>query len=576
MPDIYSFIQEIIPDGSRMVFEKLTENFPNSQEVIVELCSFIESLVENEVDKADAIEVLGLYRSIESINSIANAVDFANQKSKDSSHPIKTSSCFALMNIGSPKCVPLLIKILMEHIKNIDKSEKQLLRLSPSLKNNLSGYQAIIAISKIGGDEAYKILYRITNNEFGIFSEIYNEDAQHALNQMPVQIVKQKSRYPNLGAVSISSQPHINVREKHVAEDWFQKGNKALNERELENAIKFYNNAKQIIDDMSVNNQLGLVYVEKNLYDTALNYYRQALVFEPNSETVYFNMSIAYSKIGDGSKSIICVKKAALLGNIRAQEILTNLNISEDRWHDDVDLTNVLIRNYSNITEQEIDAEIVSGLRYTLYRLNFDKPQLPYKMFEEDPVKYEILLQYGEKLLYEVRSKRQLNAITTMRIIDHYEYTDNHSEHTEHKLSEIRALYTCNTIVTKKKCSQIYFKTNSKIYLFPLVPKDDRFLKIVQDNFKPQIIHKEGEFDYSYLQEEILPFVVLGGIGVSVALSLVIFFIWDIFKIPFIIMVAIVLLIAFCFFLHGFDEPFGYKGYRKDLAEIDKRKDEKE
>jgi len=102
--EIYKSLKEILPNGNPYAFMKLKENHGNSIELINELCNFINNPEEVVVDKADAVQVLGMLDipvvlKPKVIKTLKMAMDVANRQSKDDMHPVKVEVNEAMRKI---------------------------------------------------------------------------------------------------------------------------------------------------------------------------------------------------------------------------------------------------------------------------------------------------------------------------------------------------------------------------------------------------------------------------------------------------------------------------------------------
>jgi len=102
--ELYKGLKEILPNGNPYAFNTLAKKYGNSAKLINELCRFINNPDEVVVDKADAIEVLGMMSVPNNLKTMVSdtfikAMKVANQQSKDDLHPVKTEIKKARMNL---------------------------------------------------------------------------------------------------------------------------------------------------------------------------------------------------------------------------------------------------------------------------------------------------------------------------------------------------------------------------------------------------------------------------------------------------------------------------------------------
>ncbi len=76
-------------------------------------------------------------------------------------------------------------------------------------------------------------------------------------------------------------------------------GNEYLTAGDLRNATREYERAQEIApDDPFVNNNLGLVYMEKELFSLAVSYFERAIEVLPYYYKAYNNLGNAYHELG--------------------------------------------------------------------------------------------------------------------------------------------------------------------------------------------------------------------------------------------------------------------------------------
>ncbi len=62
-------------------------------------------------------------------------------------------------------------------------------------------------------------------------------------------------------------------------------------------------------NDANVYNNMGITYAKQDNFDKAIVCYQKAIAIDPKDARVYFNMGLAYNKQGDYDKAIACFQK---------------------------------------------------------------------------------------------------------------------------------------------------------------------------------------------------------------------------------------------------------------------------
>jgi tetratricopeptide (TPR) repeat protein len=95
------------------------------------------------------------------------------------------------------------------------------------------------------------------------------------------------------------------------AADWFQKGYNALEVKEYDNAILYYQKAIELNPNFfAAYYSLGIAYKLKGNFDKAIQSYEKAIELNPNFSDAYYNLGLAYRSKGDLNKAIRSYEKA--------------------------------------------------------------------------------------------------------------------------------------------------------------------------------------------------------------------------------------------------------------------------
>ena len=107
------------------------------------------------------------------------------------------------------------------------------------------------------------------------------------------------------------------------AADWLQKGDDAYNNKEYDEAIRFYSRNIELKPDNAVAYyNMGMAYTGRIDYTKAIQSYEKAIELKPDSPLSYYNMGHVYSKLDKPELRILNYKKAANLGQKGAQDWL--------------------------------------------------------------------------------------------------------------------------------------------------------------------------------------------------------------------------------------------------------------
>ncbi|MDP1675325.1 MAG: tetratricopeptide repeat protein [Bacteroidota bacterium] len=107
------------------------------------------------------------------------------------------------------------------------------------------------------------------------------------------------------------------------ATDWFEKGYRAYNSNDLDNAIIYYQQAIKLNPNVyEVYNNLALSYKNKGYADKAIQYFEKAIELNPQNPDPYINLGKAYYDKGNFEKKVFYTKKAAILGDEEARRWL--------------------------------------------------------------------------------------------------------------------------------------------------------------------------------------------------------------------------------------------------------------
>ena len=111
-----------------------------------------------------------------------------------------------------------------------------------------------------------------------------------------------------------------------------------LKEGKYDKAIQCYEKAIELNpQDYEAYNDMGIAYMNSGSYEMAIESFEKTLSINPKLAKPYFNLSIAYTrkgekedpiaKNGDDDTALLCLKKAAKLGDAQAQKFLNDAGI---------------------------------------------------------------------------------------------------------------------------------------------------------------------------------------------------------------------------------------------------------
>ena len=96
-----------------------------------------------------------------------------------------------------------------------------------------------------------------------------------------------------------------------TAEEWFKKGNTALDVKNYDEAISMYKKAIVINPDFAeAHYNLGWIYVEKGMLDEAISEYKKTITINPDLANAHFNLGRIYEKKERLDEAISEYKKA--------------------------------------------------------------------------------------------------------------------------------------------------------------------------------------------------------------------------------------------------------------------------
>lgn len=81
-------------------------------------------------------------------------------------------------------------------------------------------------------------------------------------------------------------------------------------------------------------NKIGLLYIQKNEYKTAKNYFAKAIILNNNYFEGYYNLTLLYYHLNDFSNAIVNIKRAIAINNkkVNTYIILINCYIRLKKW----------------------------------------------------------------------------------------------------------------------------------------------------------------------------------------------------------------------------------------------------
>ena len=157
--------------------------------------------------------------------------------------------------------------------------------------------------------------YNKTNDQLNNMSKSYlrmigeddNIDAQHPIN------ASDPNHLEYLENVFNGKKSNSAVDAKN-AKDWFQKGYDAVEAKEYENAIIYYNKAIELNpDDAIAYNNRGCAKVDLKDYTGAIEDYNKGIELKPDYANAYFNRGISKSNLNDYTGAIEDYNKAIQL-----------------------------------------------------------------------------------------------------------------------------------------------------------------------------------------------------------------------------------------------------------------------
>jgi len=110
------------------------------------------------------------------------------------------------------------------------------------------------------------------------------------------EIVKDKSDMGKDGGVKLKTEKIIQTDQKEE-EEWFNKGVKAFNTKNYEEAIKCFKKAITINpNNERIHYNLGITYYEKGMLDEAIAEYKKGIAIKPNHIDAHYNLGVTYNE----------------------------------------------------------------------------------------------------------------------------------------------------------------------------------------------------------------------------------------------------------------------------------------
>lgn len=103
-------------------------------------------------------------------------------------------------------------------------------------------------------------------------------------------------------------------RKKSPPEDKITSGITAYKEGKLDQAISFFQEARDIDpSNIAVYNLLAIVYLKKDLFDAAISLLKEAIEIDPLSSLSHYNLGLAYRKKKELERAIVEFKQAVAI-----------------------------------------------------------------------------------------------------------------------------------------------------------------------------------------------------------------------------------------------------------------------